>query len=217
MLLQLLYKQEFVKRSLGLKFDIMMNLVIFGGPGSGKGTQSARLINKYGLYHISTGELLRDHIRRGTDIGKTAEKYISNGQLIPDGLMIDIIKDVLDREARDKKGIILDGFPRTIKQAEALEEFLKSRGTDVHAVIGLEVPDEELADRLIKRAAESGRSDDNPETIRKRLDVYHSQTTPLREHYIGKDKYIPINGTGNIDEIFEAIKEGLEKKNTTAG
>lgn len=190
----------------------MMNLVIFGGPGSGKGTQSARLIDNYGLYHISTGELLRDHIKRETEIGKTANEYISKGQLIPDDLMIDIIKEVLDKEAKDKKGVILDGFPRTIKQAEALEDFLKSRGTDIHAVIGLEVPDDELTDRLIKRAAESGRSDDNPETIKKRIDVYHTQTTPLREHYIGKEKYIPINGTGNIDEIFDAIKAGLKEK-----
>lgn len=190
----------------------MTNLVIFGGPGSGKGTQSARLIDNYGLYHISTGELLRDHIKRETEIGKTANEYISKGQLIPDDLMISIIEEVLDKEASDKKGIILDGFPRTIPQAEALEEFLKSRGTDVHAVIGLEVPDEELSYRLVKRAAESGRSDDNPETIKKRLEVYHSQTSPLREHYIKKGKYLPINGTGNVDDIFQSIKEGLKEK-----
>ena len=190
----------------------MMNLVIFGGPGSGKGTQSARLIDKYGLYHISTGELLRNHIKRETDIGRTANEYISKGQLIPDELMISIIEDVLDKEAKDKKGIILDGFPRTIPQAEALEEFLKNRGTDVHAVIGLEVPDEELTDRLLKRALESGRSDDNPETIKKRLDVYHTQTTPLREHYIKKGKYIPINGKGSVDDIYNDIKKGLNEK-----
>lgn len=190
----------------------MMNLVIFGGPGSGKGTQSARLIDNYGLYHISTGELLREHIKKGTEIGKTANEYISKGQLIPDELMISIIEDILEKEAKDKKGIILDGFPRTIAQAEALEEFLKKRGTDVHAVVGLEVPDDELTDRLLKRALESGRSDDNPETIKKRLDVYHTQTTPLRDHYIGKEKYIPINGTGNVDEIFKAIKQGLKEK-----
>ena len=189
-----------------------MNLVIFGGPGSGKGTQSARMIDNYGLYHISTGELLRDHIKRETEIGKTANEYISKGHLIPDDLMISIIKEVLDSEAKDKKGVILDGFPRTIKQAEALEEFLKSRGTDVHAVVGLEVPDEELTERLLKRAEESGRSDDNPKTIKKRLDVYHSQTQPLREHYIGKGKYIPINGKGNVDDIFNSIREGIREK-----
>lgn len=189
-----------------------MNLVIFGGPGSGKGTQSARMIDNYGLYHISTGELLRDHIKRETEIGKTANGYISKGHLIPDDLMISIIKEVLDSEAKDKKGVILDGFPRTIRQAEALEEFFKSRGTDVHAVVGLEVPDEELTERLLKRAEESGRSDDNPETIKKRLDVYHSQTQPLREHYIGKGKYIPINGKGNVDDIFNSIREGIREK-----
>lgn len=190
----------------------MMNLVIFGGPGSGKGTQSARLIDNYGLYHISTGELLRDHIKRETDIGRTANEYISKGKLIPDDLMISIIKEVLDKEAKDKKGVILDGFPRTIPQAEALEEFLKSRGSDVHAVIGLEVPDEELTSRLLKRAAESGRNDDNPETIKNRLNVYHTQTQPLREHYIGKDKYIPINGTGSVEDIFQEIKSHLKEK-----
>lgn len=190
----------------------MMNLVIFGGPGSGKGTQSARLIDNYGLYHISTGELLRDHIKRETEIGKTANKYISKGQLIPDDLMISLIEEVLDKEAKDKKGIILDGFPRTIPQAEALEKFLKSRGSDVHAVVGLEVPDEELTGRLLKRAQESGRSDDNPETIKKRLEVYHNQTQPLREHYINKEKYIPINGSGDVNAIFNLIKEGLKDK-----
>ena len=190
----------------------MMNLVLFGGPGSGKGTQSARLIDNYGLYHISTGELLRDHIKRETPIGKTANEYISKGQLIPDDLMISIIEDVLDREAKDKKGVIFDGFPRTIPQAEALAELLKKRGSDIHAVVGLEVPDEELTTRLLKRAEESGRSDDNPETIKKRLEVYHSQTHPLRQHYIGQNKYIPIKGTGSVDEIFHSIKNGLKEK-----
>lgn len=190
----------------------MMNLVLFGGPGSGKGTQSARLIDNYGLYHVSTGELLRDHIRRETEIGKTANEYISKGQLIPDDLMISIIEQVLENEAKDKKGVIFDGFPRTIPQAEALEELLKSRGSDVHAVVGLEVPDDELTRRLINRASESGRSDDNPETIKKRLDVYHTQTQPLRDHYLKKGKYIPVNGKGNVDEIFGNIKEGLREK-----
>lgn len=190
----------------------MINIVIFGGPGSGKGTQSARLIDNYDLYHISTGDLLRDHIKRETEIGKTANEYISKGHLIPDDLMISIIEDVYDREAKDKKGVILDGFPRTIKQAEALEEFLQSRGTVVHAVVGLEVPDDELTVRLLKRAQESGRSDDNLETIKERLEVYHSQTQPLREYYVGKEKYIPINGKGNMDEVFHSIREGLKEK-----
>lgn len=195
----------------------MMNLVIFGGPGSGKGTQSARLIDNYGLYHISTGELLRDHIKRETEIGRTASEYISKGHLIPDDLMISIIEEVLDREAKDKKGVIFDGFPRTIPQAEELEKFLKSRGTDVHAVIGLEVPDEELTNRLLRRAEDSGRSDDNPETIKNRLDVYHYQTQPLREHYINKGKYIPIDGMRNVDAVFHSIREGLKEKTGKEG
>lgn len=190
----------------------MMNIVLFGGPGSGKGTQSARLIDNYGLYHISTGELLRDHIKRGTEIGKQANERISQGQLIPDELMISIIEKVLDEEAKDKRGVIFDGFPRTIPQAEALADLLKSRGSDVHAVVGLEVPDDELVRRMLHRREETGRADDNPETIRKRLDVYHTQTQPLREHYIKQDKYIPIDGTGRVDDIFHAIREGLKEK-----
>lgn len=190
----------------------MMNIVLFGGPGSGKGTQSARLIDNYGLYHISTGELLRDHIKRDTELGRTANEFISKGMLIPDDLMIDIIEHTLDEKAKDKKGVIFDGFPRTIPQAIALEELLKKRGTDVHAVLGLEVPDEELTRRMLQRGIETGRADDNPETIKKRLEVYHNQTQPLRDHYIGKGKYLPINGTGNVDDIFHNIKDGLKEK-----
>lgn len=190
----------------------MMNIVLFGGPGSGKGTQSARLIDNYGLYHISTGELLRDHIKRDTDLGRTANEFIAQGMLIPDDLMISIIEHTLDEKAMDKKGVIFDGFPRTIEQAEALAELLQRRGTDVHAVVGLEVPDEELTARMLNRGKETGRADDNPETIKKRLEVYHTQTQPLREHYINKGKYIPINGTGDVNDIFHAIKDGLKEK-----
>lgn len=190
----------------------MMNIVLFGGPGSGKGTQSARLIDNYGLYHISTGELLRDHIKRGTELGRTADRYISNGQLIPDDLMISIIEHTLDDKAAGKKGVIFDGFPRTIPQAEALAKLLQDRGSDIHAVVGLEVPDEELEARMLHRGEETGRADDNPETIKKRLHVYHTQTQPLREHYINNGKYIKIDGTGSVDEIFHAIKDGLKEK-----
>ena len=190
----------------------MMNIVLFGGPGSGKGTQSARLIDNYGLYHISTGELLRDHIKRDTELGKTANQYISKGMLIPDDLMISIIEHTLDEKAKGKKGVIFDGFPRTIPQAEALTQLLNNRGSDVHAVIGLEVPDEELTKRMLIRGKETGRADDNPETIKKRLEVYHNQTQPLREHYIRSGKYIPINGTGNVNDIFRSIELGLKEK-----
>lgn len=190
----------------------MLNIVLFGAPGSGKGTQSAKLIDEYGLYHISTGEVLRKHIKEGTELGKIADSYISKGQLIPDDLMIRILDDVLEKEASGKKGVVFDGFPRTIPQAEALKELLRKRGTDLHAVVGLEVPEEELIERMLNRGKETGRADDNPETIKNRLKVYHDQTHPLREYYDKEGKYLGINGSGIVDEIFENIAAGLEKK-----
>lgn len=190
----------------------MLNIVLFGAPGSGKGTQSAKLIDEYGLYHISTGELLRDHIKRGTPLGKTADEYISKGQLIPDQLMIDILDDVLEKEASGKSGVVFDGFPRTIPQAEALKELLRKRGTDLHAVIGLEVPEDELVNRMLARGKETGRADDNIETIKNRLDVYHNQTLPLRDYYANEKKYLAINGLGIVDEIFRDIADQLERQ-----
>lgn len=191
----------------------MFNLVIFGAPGSGKGTQSERLIENYGLYHISTGEVLRDHIKRGTELGKIADSYISVGKLIPDELMINILADVLDKNAEATgKGVIFDGFPRTIEQAKALKTMLAERGSQVHVVIGLEVPDEELVDRLVKRGKESGRSDDNLETITKRLEVYHSLTSPLRDFYVAEGLYAAINGSGSIDSIFADICKAVDAR-----
>lgn len=192
--------------------DNKLNIVLFGAPGSGKGTQSARLIDKYGLYHISTGELLRDHIRRGTELGRIADQYISKGQLIPDDLMISILEATLDAEAADKKGVVFDGFPRTIPQAEALKKLLRKRGTDLHAVVGLEVPEEELVQRMLKRGAETGRADDNPDTIKNRLKVYHEQTLPLKDYYTREGSYLPIDGSGVVDEIFNAIAQGLDQR-----
>ena len=189
----------------------MLNLVLFGAPGSGKGTQSAKLIDEYGLYHISTGELLRDHIKRGTELGKIADSYISKGNLIPDDLMISILDDFLEKNAADVEGVVFDGFPRTIPQAEALEKLLNKRGTNLHAVVGLEVPEEELVERMLERGRQTGRADDTLETIKNRLDVYHSQTMPLRDYYTGNGKYLKINGHGSIDDIFEEIAANLEK------
>ena len=189
----------------------MLNVVLFGAPGSGKGTQSARLIDEYGLYHISTGEVLRDHIKRGTELGKTADKFISTGNLIPDDLMISILEDELDKQG-EIKGVVFDGFPRTIPQAEALDKVLEKRGMNLSAVIGLEVPEEELMDRMIKRGQETGRADDTPETIKSRLDVYHKQTLPLKDYYTEKGKYMPINGSGVVDEIFNNMACGLEER-----
>ncbi len=182
----------------------MFNLIIFGAPGSGKGTQSERLVERYGLHHISTGELLRSHIAQGTPLGKVADGFISPGNLIPDELMLDILAEELDSHS-DAAGVIFDGFPRTIPQAEALRGLLAGRGSKVHAVVGLEVPEDELMTRLVKRGAESGRSDDNPETIAKRLEVYHRQTQPLKQFYTEETTFHPINGIGSVDDIFKSI------------
>ena len=190
----------------------MFNIVIFGGPGSGKGTQSDNLISHYNLFHISTGDVLRDHIRRGTDLGNTANSYISKGKLIPDDLMVSILEQVLiDNAQAAADGVIFDGFPRTIPQAEALNEMLQKRGNKGNIVVGLEVPDEELTERLLKRGLESGRSDDNRETIAKRLEVYHSQTAPLKAFYQNQGIYAAINGIGTIDSIFQSIQAAIDK------
>lgn len=193
-----------------------MNVVIFGAPGSGKGTQSEKLIEKYGLHHISTGEVLRDHIARQTPVGQIAQTYISKGQLIPDSLMIKILEDIVDNEPKAKGGVILDGFPRTIPQAEALKKFMEQRGDEIHHVIGLEVPEEELVDRMIKRGQQTGRADDNPETIKNRLKVYHESTTPLRDYYIKEGKYRQINGTGSVDDIFAEIAKAIDVEEAAA-
>jgi len=191
----------------------MLNIVIFGAPGSGKGTQSDRLILQYGLHHISTGEVLRDHIARGTELGKIADSYISKGQLIPDDLMIRVLEHVLDANPElTAKGVIFDGFPRTIDQAKALKKMLASRGSKVHAVVGLEVPEDELVRRMINRGKETGRADDNPDTIKQRLKVYHNQTSPLREYYISEGKYHGIDGNGDVDEIFGRIRRSLHDR-----
>ena len=188
----------------------MLNIVIFGAPGSGKGTQSARIVEKYGLNHISTGDVLRAEIKNGTELGKTAKGYIDQGQLIPDALMIDILASVFD-SFEDSKGVIFDGFPRTIAQAEALKVMLAERGQEVSIMLDLEVPEDELMTRLIKRGQESGRADDNEETIKKRLVVYHSQTAPLIDWYKVDGKYCHINGLGTMEGIFAEISESIDK------
>ena len=189
----------------------MLNIVIFGAPGSGKGTQSDKIIDKYHLFHISTGDVLRDNMRRGTELGKVAKGYIDQGQLVPDELIIDLLAQVLD-ENKEKAadGVIFDGYPRTIPQAEALEQLLADRGTRIDAVVGLEVPDEELIKRILLRGQLSGRADDNEETARKRLEVYYNQTSPLKAYYEEQGKYLAINGMGTIDGIFDQIRKELD-------
>ena len=178
----------------------MKNLVIFGAPGSGKGTQSDILVEKYGFDHISTGDVLRAEIKAGTELGTTAKSYIDNGQLIPDALMIDILAATYDALPK-AQGVIFDGFPRTIAQAEALKEMLAQRGTAVHAMLELNVPDEMLMERLINRGKTSGRADYNEETIAKRLKVYHDQTSPLIEWYDKEGIRNAVQGFGALEEI----------------
>ena len=188
----------------------MLNIVIFGAPGSGKGTQSARIVEKYGLNHISTGDVLRGEIKNGTALGKTAKEYIDKGQLLPDALIVDMLASVLDG-LKESKGVIFDGFPRTIAQAEALKAMLNERGQEVSVMLDLEVPEDELMTRLIKRGQESGRADDNEETIKKRLVVYHSQTAPLIDWYKNDGKYQHINGLGSMEGIFAEICTAVDK------
>ena len=181
----------------------MLNLVIFGAPGSGKGTQSEVLIAQYGFDHLSTGDILRAEIKAESELGKAAKSYIDAGQLVPDSLIIDMIEKVL-QERQPKKGLIFDGFPRTVPQAEALDALLAKHATAVHAVLDLQVAEDELIERLLKRGQESGRSDDNLETIKKRLEVYHAQTAPIAQ-YAQKGVHHAIAGSGAISDITARI------------
>jgi adenylate kinase len=188
----------------------MNNIVIFGAPGSGKGTQSDKIIAEFGVEHISTGEVLRAEIKAGTELGKTAALYINDGNLVPDALIIDMLAATLDKKGKDIKGVIFDGFPRTIAQAEALDTMLEERGQKVNVVIGLEVDDEELIKRIVLRGQTSGRADDNEETAKKRLDTYYGQTLPLKDYYVAQGKYAKINGVGSIDSIYANISAAIK-------
>jgi len=189
----------------------MLNIVIFGAPGSGKGTQSDKIIAEYGVEHISTGDVLRAEIKAGTELGKAAAVLINDGKLVPDSMIIDILAKTLDAKGKDIKGVIFDGFPRTIAQAEALNVMLAERGQSVSTVIGLEVADEELIKRIVARGKTSGRADDNAETAKKRLDTYYSQTLPLKDFYIQEGKYAKIEGMGTVDAIYADIKKAIDK------
>lgn len=203
-------KETQIKQDKQDKRVIMKNIVIFGAPGSGKGTQSDLMIEHYGLGHISTGDVLREEIKKGTELGKTAQSYIDKGNLIPDELMITILAGVYDSFGRGHKGVIFDGFPRTIPQAEALKKMLEERGDKVAAMIELDVPEDELMKRLILRGQQSGRADDNEETIKKRLVVYHSQTQPLIEWYKKEGLHHHINGLGALERIFADIQKVID-------
>jgi len=187
----------------------MLNIIIFGAPGSGKGTQSAWIIEKYGLDYISTGDVLRAAIKEGTELGKTAQEYINKGQLVPDELIIKLISSFLD-EKPSSKGVLFDGFPRTIPQAKALKKLLNDRNTDISVLLDLQVEDEVLIQRLLERGKISGRSDDNLDTIKARLEVYHNQTAPLAAYYIDEGIHRALNGVGKIEEISQRIDNVLQ-------
>ncbi|MBP3566926.1 MAG: adenylate kinase [Paraprevotella sp.] len=190
----------------------MKNIIIFGAPGSGKGTYSDEIVAKYEMGHISTGDVLRGEIKNGTELGKIAKGFIDNGQLIPDELMIDILANTYDALPQGK-GVIFDGFPRTIAQAEALKKMLSERGHDMGMMIELVVDEETLMARLLNRAIEQGRADDNEETIKKRFEVYHNQTAPLADWFENEGLRHTFNWKGSKDLMLEEIFAAIEAEN----
>lgn len=188
----------------------MFNLILFGPPGSGKGTQSTNLIQTYGLQHLSTGDLLRDEISRETNLGLEAKKFMDAGQLVPDAVVIGMIGSKLD-EHPNTRGFIFDGFPRTTAQAEALDNLLALKKTNISVLLSLEVPEEELKQRLVLRGEVSGRSDDNEEVIQKRIAEYKAKTEPVANYYESQGKLERIKGVGTIEEIFGLLRNQVEK------
>lgn len=188
----------------------MLNIVLFGPPGAGKGTQSEKLISKYNLEHISTGDLFRKHLNEGTELGKSAQKYMDDGFLVPDEVVIGMVDDKIQSSA-GANGFIFDGFPRTINQAEALDKLLNGKGTPISGMISLEVPFEELKKRLLERGKISGRVDDqNEEKIDNRIQVYLKETLPVSQYYKNQNKFNAIHGVGSIDDIFNNICEVID-------
>lgn len=190
----------------------MFNLILFGPPGSGKGTQSERIIAKYGLKHLSTGDLLRSEIARQTPLGIEADKLMTKGQLVPDEVVVGMISSCLDNNP-DAKGFIFDGFPRTASQAEALDKLMDLKKESINVLIALDVSEEEITARMIKRAATSERPDDkDPSVIAKRIKVYRNETEPVADYYSKFDKVIKIPGEGSIDEIFGKIESEIDSR-----
>lgn len=190
----------------------MFNLILFGPPGSGKGTQSEKIVQKFGLKHLSTGDLLRRELSEKTPLGLEAKNFMDKGQLVPDEVVIGMIDSCLDKNAQ-AKGFLFDGFPRTVAQAEALDKLLALKKTAITAVLALEVSEEELVKRLLKRGETSGRSDDtNEEIIRKRFVVYKKDTAAVAGHYKELEKFESIKGEGTVDEIFEALSHAIEAR-----
>ena len=189
----------------------MVNLILFGPPGAGKGTQSAKLIEKYSLMHISTGDLFRKHLKEGTPLGKLAQDYMSKGNLVPDQLVIDMVDDKI-KSSGDISGIIFDGFPRTTPQAEALDRLLESKGAPIKVLIELVVPESELKLRLAERAVKENRPDDaKPEVIENRISVYKAETVSVAEYYKKHGKYASVVGVGEIESIFNNLCREIDK------
>lgn len=183
----------------------MINIVLFGAPGCGKGTQAQRLKERYGIDHVSTGEVIRGEIRRGTELGRSMESYIAQGKLAPDEIVIGMIANYV-AEHLDAKGCIFDGFPRTTVQAEEFDKILAEHGLKVDIMVDIHVPEEELVRRILLRGKESGRADDaSEEVIRDRLKVYHDQTAVVSDFYAAQGKYASVDGIGSIDEVFDRI------------
>ena len=190
----------------------MFNMILFGPPGSGKGTQSENIVEKYGLVHLSTGNLLREEIALKTPLGTEAKNFIDKGQLVPDEVVIGMIDNCLEHH-KDAKGFLFDGFPRTVTQAEALDKLLSLKKSEISLVLALEVSEEELVKRLLNRGKTSGRSDDTDETvIRKRFAVYTNETEPVAVHYRQFKKFHSIKGEGSVEEIFNAISQVVDKR-----
>ena len=188
----------------------MFNLVLFGPPGSGKGTQSQNIVNTYNLQHISTGDLLRDEVTRHTPLGVEAQKYMDQGLLVPDEVVIGMISSKID-ETPDARGFVFDGFPRTRAQAEALDKLLEFKNTKIDLVLALEVSEEELMKRLVGRGLTSGRSDDNEEVIAKRIKEYRAKTEPVASYYDSYGKLETVTGNHPIDETFRLLSKNLNK------
>jgi len=189
----------------------MLNLILFGPPGAGKGTQSGKIIDKYNLIHLSTGDLLRSEIQAGTELGLEAKTLMDRGLLVPDEVVIGMIEHKL-KDHRDAAGFIFDGFPRTVKQSEALDELLTRYDESISVMIALVVDDDELLARLLNRGKTSGRPDDqNEELISKRIHEYNSKTKPVAEYYREQEKFIAIDGIGDVESIFGEICQAIEK------
>lgn len=192
----------------------MLNIILFGPPGAGKGTQSAKLLEKYELTHLSTGDIFRYNMKNDTELGVLAKEYIDKGELVPDEVTVGMVEDFLDRNS-EANGFIFDGFPRTIAQGEALDRIMDKKGQKIDLMLALEVEEDELVRRLLERGKTSGRADDQDEaTIRNRFKVYEEETSPLAKYYSDQDKYRGVHGMGEIDEIFNRLCAAIEMTKT---